>query len=221
MKGTRAAKIFVDVAMAAAFVATMATAIVQEAPHEYLGVALFALVVAHIVLNRKWLAALPRMKRTALLVAQVATLVVLVACIVGQLASSLVLSKHAFGFLPALPGAAWARRVHMLCAYWSFVAAFAHAGLHVRVPAHMDAQKLRVIRLTAAAVSCYGVYSFVKLGLPAYLAGRVQFSMVDFGNPLVLSFARYASVAVLVASVAHLTREAMDSAAKRARQGTS
>ena len=207
--------------MAVAFVATMATAIVQEAPHEYLGVALFALVVAHIVLNRKWLAALPRMRRSALLVAQVVTLVVLVTCIVGQVASSLVLSKHAFGFLPALPGASWARRVHMLCAYWSFVAAFAHAGLHMRVPANMDARKLRAVRAGLAAISCYGVYSFMRLGMPAYLAGRVQFAMVDFGTPLVLSFVRYASVAVLVASAAHLIREALDSTAKRPRQGIS
>ena len=198
--------------MAVAFVATMATAIVQEAPHEYLGVALFALVVAHIVLNRRWLAALPRMRRTGLLVAQVATLAVLVGCILGQVASSLVLSKHAFGFLPALPGAGWARRVHMLCAYWSFVAAFAHAGLHMRVPANMDARKLRAVRAGLAAISCYGVYSFVRLGMPAYLTGRVQFAMVDFGTPLVLSFARYASVAVLVGTAAHIARGALDHA---------
>lgn len=200
----RATKVFVDVAMAVAFVATMATAIVEEAPHEYLGVALFALVTVHIVLNRRWLAALPRMRRNSLLVAQVATLAVLVACIVGQAASSLVLSRYAFGFLPAIPGASWARRVHMLCAYWSFVAAFAHAGFHIRVPAHINSRKLWAMRVAAVVVSCYGAYSFVKLGMLAYLVGRVQFAMVDFETPLALSFARYASVAVLVAAVAHL-----------------
>ena len=217
MKGARTAKIFVDAAMAVAFVATMATAIVQEAPHEYLGVTLFALAVAHIVLNRKWLAALPRMKRTVLLVAQVATLLVLVGCIVGQVASSLVLSKYAFGFLPALPGAAWARRVHMLCAYWSFVAAFAHAGLHITVPARMDRRTLRAVRLVLAAIACYGAYSFVRLGMPAYLTGQVQFAMADFGTPPALLFARYASVAVLVTGAAHVAHEALDHAARQAR----
>lgn len=212
MKSARTTKIVVDVAMTVVFVATMATAIVQEAPHEYLGVALFALVVAHIVLNRRWLAALPRMKRSALLVAQVATLAVLVVCIAGQVVSSLVLSKHAFGFLPALPGASWARRVHMLCAYWSFVAAFAHAGLHMRVPANMGARRLRAVRAGLAAISCYGVYSFMRLGMPAYLTGRVQFAMVDFGTPLPLSFVRYTSVAVLVSVGAHVAREALDHA---------
>lgn len=196
--------------MAATFVATMATALVQEAPHEYLGVALFALVVAHIVLNRRWLAALPRMRRNALLVAQAVTLALLVACIAGQVASSFVLSKHAFGFMPALPGASWARRVHMLCSYWSFVAAFAHAGLHMRAPAHMGQRRLRALQVVLTAVCCYGAYSFARLGMPAYLAGCVQFAMADFGTPLVLSLARYASVAVLVATVAYRVREALD-----------
>ena len=60
MSGTRVAKIVLDIAMALTFVAIMTTALVQEAPHEWLGIILFALLVAHIVLNRKWLAALAR-----------------------------------------------------------------------------------------------------------------------------------------------------------------
>ena len=52
----RTVKIAVDIAMAAVLVAVMTTAIVQEAPHEWLGVTLFVLLVVHIVLNRKWLA---------------------------------------------------------------------------------------------------------------------------------------------------------------------
>ena len=141
------------------------------------------------------------------------TLVVLVACIVGQVASSLVLSKHAFGFLPALPGASWSRRVHILCAYWSLVAAFVHAELHMRAPANMDARKLRALRVAVAAISCYGAHFFVQLDMLAFLAGRVQFAMADFETPLAVTFARYASVAVLVAGVAHAAREALDHAA--------
>ena len=82
----------------------------------------------------------------------------------------------------------------------------------MRVPANMDARKLRAMRVSLAAISCYGAYSFVRLGMPAYLAGRVQFAMVDLGTPLVLSFARYASVAVLVSVGAHVAREALDHA---------
>ena len=43
-----AVRIVIDVVMAAVYVALMATALVQEAPHEYLGIAMFALAVAHV-----------------------------------------------------------------------------------------------------------------------------------------------------------------------------
>lgn len=197
----RQAKIVVDVAMAVDMVALMATAIVQEAPHEWFGIALFVPVTAHIVLNRRWIAAMLRRRRNALQTVQLATMALLVACIVGLAASSLVLSKHVFGFLPVLPGAAWARRVHMLCSYWAFVLAFVHAGLHVRLPRRMAAKTLWACRLAWDLVACYGVWSFVNLGLPAYLLSQVQFAAVDFQTPLALSFARWAAIAVLITGV--------------------
>ena len=103
----RSAKIAVDVAMGIVLVALMTTALVQEAPHEWLGVALFVLVIVHVVLNRRWMAAVPRRRRDALSVLQLVVLAALGICVVGMAASGLVLSKHVFGFLPVLPGAAW------------------------------------------------------------------------------------------------------------------
>jgi hypothetical protein len=198
-----------DIALALALVATMATALVQEAPHEWLGIALFALIVAHIVLNRKWLAAVFRGRHDALRMLQIVVLAALAACIIGQVASSLVLSKHAFGFLPALPGAGWARSVHMLCSYWAFVLAFAHAGLHARTPKKMAPWQKWASRIIIAVVACFGAFSFAQLGLWQYLTGQVQFAFADYSVPLTLAFARYASVAVLVAGVFHYIRKAI------------
>jgi hypothetical protein len=202
------ARIVVDVVMAAVYVAVMATALVQEAPHEYLGIALFALVVVHVVLNRRWFAALARGRYDALRVMQLVAVVGLLICILAQGASSLVLSKHAFGFLPALPGASWARRVHMLCSYWGFVFASAHAGLQfravlVRLGAGRSLGSLAkwLCRAAFVAIACFGAWSFAALGLPAYLAGQVQFAFADFDAPLALTFAQYASIGVLVAGV--------------------
>ena len=219
MKSKRKAAMLVDIAMAAVLIATMATAIVQEVPHEWLGMALFVLVTTHIVLNRKWLAALPRMRRSPLLVLQVAMLAILVGGILGMVASSLVLSKHVFGFLPALPGAAWARRVHLLCSYWVFVAAFAHAGLHMRLPRHLAPRAVLAIRIATVAAACYGAYCFVLLQMPAYLAGRIQFAVIDFQVPLAVSLARYAGAAALVTIVFHGIRAALDRAKGQRRDG--
>ena len=203
-----------DVALAATLVAVMATALVQEVPHEWLGLALFVFTVAHIVLNRKWLASVLRGRHNALRVLQIVVLVGLVVCVLGQIASSLVISKYAFGFLPAFPGAGWARSVHMLCSYWAFVLAFAHAGLHARAPKNMTSWQKWAVRIIIAAVACFGAFSFAQLGLWHYLTGQVQFAFADYSVPLALAFARYASVAVLVAGVFHYVRQGIASIGK-------
>lgn len=205
----RWARIAVDVALAVLFIVVMATALVQEVPHEYLGIAVFVAFVAHIVLNRRWFRALTRGRYNVVRVLQLVAIVGLVVCIIGQMASSLVLSKFAFGFLPALPGAAIARRVHMLCSYWSFVFAFAHAGLQLRGFGRLVRAKgapsaaVWAARVAVVAVSCYGVYAFVRMNMGAYLLGQVQFAYGDFSAPIALLFARYAAIAVLVTSVFH------------------
>ena len=214
MKARKTAKIVLDIAMALVLIAIMSTALVQEAPHEWLGVALFVLLVVHIVLNRKWLASVFRGRRNMLRIVQIVVVVGLAVCIVGQFASSLVLSKHAFGFLPALPGAGWARSVHMLCSYWAFVFAFAHAGLHARVPKSMAPWQKWAARIIIAVVACFGAFSFAQLGLWQYLTGQVQFAFADYSVPLALAFARYASVAVLVAGVFHYVRRGIASIGK-------
>ena len=217
MKGNRAVKIVVDVAMSVVLVATMATALVQEVPHEWLGIALFVLMVTHVVLNRKWILGVFRSHRKAPYLLHLILIVALLVCLVGMIASSLVLSKYVFGFLPALPGASWARRIHMLFSYWLFVLAFAHSGLHVRISRRMAPWKLWSLRVAAVAVGAYGAYAFVQLGMFAYLTGQVQFAMVDLNTPLAVTFARYAGVAALVAIVFHGVQVALTAAGRRGR----
>ena len=210
-----------DAALAGLLVAVMATALVREAPHEYLGAALFATAVAHAILNRRRFKALLRGRRNAAHALCLIAIAGLIACLVGQLASALVLSKFAFGFLPALPGASLARRVHMLCSYWGFTLAFAHAGLHIKAlgrpmraggAGKASGATRRVVwaaRLLFAALSCFGVYSFVKLDFGAYLLGQVQFAFADYGTPVVSSLMSYASIAVLIGGLFHYLRVAL------------
>lgn len=200
--------------MAALFIVVMATALVQGVPHEYVGIALFITVVAHIVLNRRWFKALFRGRYNVLRILQLITIMGLLACMVGQMASSLVLSKYAFGFLPALPGAGWARRVHMLCSYWSFVFAFAHTGLQLKgfgrlvKPKGSDVPSavVRLGHIAAIAISCYGMYAFVQMGMGGYLLGQVEFAFVDFSTPPALMCVRYTAIAVLVATAFYCLR---------------
>ena len=113
-----AARMAVDAALALVSLAVMATSQVAAAPHEFLGLSLLALMVAHVVLNRRWFAALGKGRWTAVRVLQTIAVAGTVLCALGQAASALIISEHALAFLPVVPGAWWARRVHLLCSYW-------------------------------------------------------------------------------------------------------
>lgn len=226
----RRAHIVVDTVLAGLFVAVMATALVQEAPHEYLGASLFVAVVAHVALNRRWFKALARGRYNAVRILRLATIAGLLICIIGQVASALVLSKFVFGFLPVLPGASLARRAHMLCSYWGFVLAFAHVGLQLKgfcrlmyVDGVSDAAGARryVIwtgRFLFALTACFGAYSFVSLRFGAYLLGQVQFAVAGYGMSIALSLMGYASIAVLIAGLFHYLRAALEAVEKGWRQ---
>ena len=94
----------------------------------------------------------------------------------------------------------------MICSYWTFILAFAHAGLHFRAPKRIAHWQLWIARAACAAFACYGVYSFIQLGIAPYLAGQALFAAADFEAPLALIFIRYASIAVLVAVLFHYLR---------------
>lgn len=66
--------------------------------------ALFTAAAAHAILNRRRFKALLHGRRNAVGVVSIVAIAGLAICFVGQLASALVLSKFAFGFLPVLPG---------------------------------------------------------------------------------------------------------------------
>lgn len=142
----------------------------------------------------------------------------------------LIASKYVFGFLPVLPGASLARRVHMLCSYWGFAFAFAHVGLHFKglwrlmhIEGSSDTSKSHryVIwagRFLFAVTACFGAHSFIRLGFGAYLLGQVQFAVADYGMSIGRSLMGYASIAVLIAGLFHYLCAAIESFEKDRRQ---
>lgn len=201
----RFARIIADVALALAFVLSMATALVDEAPHEWIGVAVFALTIAHVFLGWKMLLAQVR-KRRATAVAGLVLDALLLACLLGQLASALVLSEHVLSWAPAIEGAAWARPVHMLCAYWGFALAFVHGGLHARLYGKNLAKHpvaLVLCRIASIALALFGAVSFVQMDITAYMTLHVQFAFADPSVPLVLRFLRWLGIGMTFACAAH------------------
>ena len=197
-----------DALLACTFVSLMATPVTWGVEHEWLGMATFALVVVHVVLSRRRLVALARARRAG----AVATLVLdaaLLVCILVQAASAVVLSKHVLSWLPAVPGAAWAREAHLACSYWGFALAAAHAGLHLRAAVGKLFRNRACVwagRITFAVCLVYGIWSFADLGLWRYMTLAVQFAFIDPSLSLAVHAAQFAAMGIAVAGVAHYVR---------------
>lgn len=183
----------------------MATALLENVAHEYLGVAAIVLVVAHQAVNRAWWHSLARGRYSLRRAAGALVNVMLVAGTLALAGSSIVISTHAFGWLPAITGAWWARTAHLLGSYWLYVCAAVHVGFHVqpllaRLMSTGGARRVAVLTI-AALVSAAGAWSFVCLGLPTYLTLGASFVFVDASIPLVLRVMQWSSVAVLFVCV--------------------
>lgn len=215
----RAVHTMVDIALAAAFIALMSTAMVREVAHEYLGMAAFALFVAHQFVNRRWWAGLVRGRWNARRFVSTLVDVALSLCIVGQAASALVLSKYALGFLPALDGAWWARIVHLLCSYWGLALLGAHVGMHLSGIGHKLARRSAALawawRVIGFALAACGTWAFVDLNVASYLFLQAKFAFVDPSAPLWLSVAKYSLIAALFAVVGCIADTALRQGAQR------
>lgn len=186
----------VDVSLAIVFVLLMSTALVEDFAHEWLGIAAFVLVAAHQVLNRAWWRALPRGRYAARRVVSTAVNLGLVCCAVALVASSVVISTHAFGRLPAISGASWARTSHLAGSYWAFVLAAIHVGFHAQPTLARIWRRGHAARtvLLVACVACAlaGIWCMVTLDIWTYLTLSVPFVFVDATVPLVGRFAQWA-----------------------------
>ncbi len=193
----------VDVALALAFSLVMATALVEDFAHEWLGLVLCALVVAHQALNRSWWRALARGRWAARRALSTAVDLGLAAAVLALLVSALVVSVHAFSWLPVIPGALWARPAHLLGSYWGYLLAGLHVGFHVQ-PALARALRSGGAARVAAGAACVlvlgaGAWSFAALDVGTYLTYASPFVFVDFDAPLVLRWAQWLAVGALYA----------------------
>lgn len=154
-----------------------ATPFESEVVHEWAGIAAFVLVVIHCIINRRWFAALFKGKYRPLRVVSVILVAAMITCILALAVSSLIISRHAFGFLPAIPGSSWAREVHLACSHWLFILAFTHAGMHMRLglPGKQGKAASRIWVTGLAAMSACGIFALTTLGIQDYLFLQTQF----------------------------------------------
>ncbi len=201
-------RMIVDLLMTAALVLLMSYSLLGEAAHEWIGVAMLVLFVTHHVLNRRWFRGLFKGKYTPFRVFQTALVLLIFAGMIGSAVSGAVLSRYALDFLPIRGGRAWARVVHMLCAYWDFVLMSLHLGLHwntmlAKMRETTSETRTWLLRIMALAVAVYGIYAFAKQDILNYLLLRNHFVFFDFDAPRIVFYLDYIAIMGLFICVGH------------------
>lgn len=226
MKIKQIVKIIADILMTIGLLLLMSYSLLGEAAHEWIGTAMFALFITHHILNRKWWRNIFKGKYKAFRVLQTVLVILVLICMVGSMASGIVLSSYVFDWIRIRGFSSIARTAHMLCAYWGFVFLSLHLGLHWNMMMGITRKLVKrplklskwILRGLAALIVGYGIYAFIKRDFANYMFLHYHFAFFDFNEALALFLLDYIAIMGLFVCIGYYTSLIL---AKRKREANS
>ena len=196
----------IDILMTLLLPLLMAYSLIGENIHEVLGICMFALFIAHHVINRKWWKE-NKGKYNPVRILNTAVNLFLAVFMILQPLSGILMSKYVLKEVTISGASSTLRTIHMTLAYWGFIMMSFHLGLHIRaisakLKSHMNKATKTVVTVLFLLIALYGIYAFIKRGIGDYLLMRVMFAFFDFSESKIRFFIDYTAVMVLVAEIA-------------------
>jgi hypothetical protein len=205
-------RLIIDLAMTVLLLCAMGYRITGDVAHEWIGVVMTALFIAHNAVNWRWYRGLFTGKydfRRALNTAVNLLLLVMMAALVT---SGALLSRTVFAFM-GFSGGMQIRLVHTSAAYWGLILIAIHVGIHwgmimaavCRMAKITESNRIRtsVLRTAAALVVIYGVYASFDRGMGAKLFLGYSFDFWHPDRPAVLFFSHNLAVMGVYVCVTH------------------
>lgn len=189
MKPKMKFKMFVDLIMTILLLFLMAYQVTGETAHEWLGMGMFCLFLAHNILNFRWYKNLFKGKYTVLRILQTAVNLLVFLSMIGLMVSGIMMSRHVFAFLSVGGSMSFARILHLAASYWGFALMSMHLGLHWGMVMGMarrltngkaPAASGSILRAATFIVAAYGAYVFYISGIASYMLLKNQFVFFDF-----------------------------------------
>lgn len=183
-----------------------------NAVHELAGTAMFLLLIAHNLFNRRWWGGIARTRREPRSLFNVGVTFALLLAMLALLLTSVLISKALAPYLPAWGGFT-VRQIHTLAAYWVLLIVAIHLGL--RWPMLMGVARnmlgikgtnpLRtlVLQTLAGTIAIHGIWSFVQLGLGAKLSMQMTLDWWNFEEAVAGFFIHCMAIAGLVMVVTY------------------
>ncbi len=171
MKKSTVAKRIIDVALTVTLLLLMAFQVTEQLAHEWLGIAMFALTVAHQILNRKYYAAIFKGKYNALRILQLTVNCLLLLSFVCTALSGMMMSRFATPFMNGILPSSIVRQGHLAMSHWSFVLMGLHLGLHFGIiTSKLKNKTARIILgIVMTVISVFGFYLFFKSDMLSYM----------------------------------------------------
>jgi hypothetical protein len=205
-------RLVLPAAMVALLLLALAYWWLENLPHEIFGTVLFALLGWHLAVNRTWFRNLLRGQYDTRRAITLVLHLLLIASMLVLLISSVVISNSLFEFLP-IPDSIYLRDVHWFAAYWVMVIVGVHLGLHwsrvmamVRTTLRLSPRNFArtlVLRIAAAFLAGFGVWSFAGLGVWAKLTFTYSLDFWGFNAAVTPFFGHWAGVVSLPAILTH------------------
>ena len=174
----------IDLIMLAAMLLLMAMQVTKQEIHEWLGIGMFALVIAHHTLNRNYYAAVFKGKYTPLRVFMLIVNTALLLSFIATPTTGMMMSHYATPFLNSVVGTAIPRKLHLMLTYWSFVLMGMHAGLHLGIIS--SKLKNKAVKIIAFVLMCgvtvCGFWLFIKANIFDYMLMKTQFAFLDYSK---------------------------------------
>lgn len=157
--------------------------------HELAGTAMFLLVIMHNVFNRRWYGTIPKARREARGLFNIAVTFLLLVAMLTLLITSVLISNALSGIMSAYGGFT-VRQMHTLAAYWVLVIVSVHLGL--RWPLIMDvarrltgisqpnAMRTLGLRVIAVLIAIHGVWSSFELAIGTKLFMQMTLDWWNF-----------------------------------------
>lgn len=183
--------------------------------HEVIGTALFGLLLLHNAFNRRWYGTIAKSRPEPRSWVNRGSVVALLIAMLILLATSLLISRSVFTYLP-LSGGVAARQIHGVAAYWGLVLVSFHLGMRWAlimataqglIGLRVSPTCAFVLRLFAVAIAAYGIHSSIVLGVGARLMAEVTMNFWNFDASTIGFFAHLVSIACLYATLSHYTSQ--------------
>lgn len=197
MKNKLQLKLILDLCMTILMLLAFAYQLTGNLIHEWIGVAIFALLITHNLINKRWYKVFYKgnfsLRRwlsngvNFLLLADMAILAI----------SSLLVSRDIFAFL-LIDSGVIARQLHVLTSYWGLIFLSIHIGLHWSLILGVIQRQSKIaitnpfiiwiFRGLAILIAAYGVNAFIDMNIGQKLILYYSFDYWDFETAALLFF---------------------------------